>query len=191
VAVAMIAVAAPAACITGTGADTSTPTVGPSVAGPPPSVSQSLPPPSPAALAGGACLLLDFATVTKELGTAFTVSAAADSSGTYSCVLQQASGTYPSLTLSITATSLSAADFTANVKPSGSTSVAELGKVGYQRQSAASKSAGPSVEVGWLSGNDRLIMFRYAFPTGTPTAVAKALAPKMVNLAKIVDQTTV
>lgn len=186
----LIALAAPAACTTG--GHGSAPTTPPSAAGPPASAApSSTGPPTPAALAGGACLLLDFGTVAKQLGTAFTVSAAADTSGTFSCVLQEPSGSYPRLTLSITATDLSPADFTADVKPKGSTSVAELGKVAYQEQVSATKSAGPVIEVGWLSGNDRLIVFRYAFPTGTSSGVSKALAPKMVNLAKIVDQTTV
>lgn len=182
---ALIAVTAPAACTTaGHGS-------APTAAGPPPSVTLSTAPPTPAALAGGACLLLDFNTVAKQLGTAFTVSAAADTSGTFSCVLQESSGSYPRLTLSITATELSPDDFTADVKPKGSTSVAELGKTAYETQVSATKSAGPVIEVGWLSGNNRLISFRYAFPTGTSPDVSKALAPKMVSLAKIVDQTTV
>jgi hypothetical protein len=185
----MIALTAPAACTT-TGHG-STPTSTPSAAGPPASVTPSTAPPTPAALAGGACLLLDFNIVAKQLGTAFTVSAAADTSGTFSCVLQESAGRYPRLTLSITATELSPADFTADVKPKGSTSVAELGKIAYEAQKSATKSAGPVIEIGWLSGNDRLIVFRYEFPTGTSAAVSTALAPKMVSLAKIVDQTTV
>jgi hypothetical protein len=188
-AAALIVLSASAACTTaGHG---SGPTATPSAAGPPASVTPSTAPPTPAALAGGACLLLDFTTVAKQLGTAFAVSAAADTSGTFSCVLQESSGSYPRLTLSITATNLSPADFTADVKPKGSTSVAELGKTAYEAQVSATKSAGPVIEVGWLSGNDRLIIFRYAFPTGTSLDVSKALAPKMVTLAKIVDQTTV
>jgi len=188
-AAALIVLSASAACTTaGHG---SGPTATPSAAGPPASVTPSTAPPTPAALAGGACLLLDFTTVAEQLGTAFAVSAAADTSGTFSCVLQESSGSYPRLTLSITATNLSPADFTADVKPKGSTSVAELGKTAYEAQVSATKSAGPVIEVGWLSGNDRLIIFRYAFPTGTSPDVSKALAPKMVTLAKIVDQTTV
>jgi hypothetical protein len=187
----VIALAAPAACTASAAGHGSTSTGTPSTAGPPPSVAPSLAPPTPAALAGGACLLLNFDTVAKQIGTAFTVAAAADTSGTYSCVLQESSGTYPSLTLSITATDLSPTDFTAEVKPKGSASVADLGKIAYDEQIAAAKSAGPVVEVGWLSGNDRLIVFRYAFPAGTSAAVAKALIPKMVSLAKIVDLTTV
>jgi hypothetical protein len=187
----MIALAAPAGCTASAAGHASTSTGTPSAAGPPPSVAPSLAPPTPAALAGGACLLLNFDTVAKQIGTAFTIAAAADTSGTYSCVLQESSGTYPSLTLSITATELSPADFTAEVKPKGSTSVADLGKIAYEEQIAAAKSAGPVVEVGWLSGNDRLIVFRYAFPSGTSAAAAKAFAPKMISLAKIVDLTTV
>jgi hypothetical protein len=188
--VTILVLAAPAACTTKLGAPAgSTPH-----SAPPPSASSVASsasiPPSPAALAGGACLLMDFGTVAKQLGITFTVSAAADSSGTYTCVLQESSGTYPNLVLSITATDLSAADFKANVAPTGSTSVPELGKIAYQLQVPATKSAGPAVEIGWLSGNNRLIVFRYTFPTGTGADVATALGPKMVNLSQIVDQTT-
>jgi hypothetical protein len=188
VGVAAIALGAASACTSSGSA--SPPLHSPSAAATPSAVS-SPPPPSPAALAGGACLLLNYATVAAQVGTTFTVAAAADSSGTYSCVLQKASGTYPSLTLSITATDLSPADFGATVTPKGASSVGGLGKVGYEQQVAASKSAGPAVEVGWLSGNDRLIVFRYVTPPGTSTAAAKALGPKMISLAKIVDRTTV
>jgi hypothetical protein len=188
--VAILALIAPTACTTKLGASArSNPKAPPSPTGSSLASSASSPP-SPAALAGGACLLMDFGTVAKQLGTTFTVSAAADSSGTYTCVLQESSGNYPSLVLSITATDLTTADFTANVVPKGSASVADLGKIAYELQVPATKSAGPAVEIGWLSGNNRLIVFRYTFPTGTSADVATALVPKMVSLSKIVDQTT-
>jgi hypothetical protein len=161
----------------------------PTAAGGPPSTSQSLPPPSPAALAGGACLLMNFETVRQQLGVTFTVSAAADSSGTFTCVLQ-GSDPLPSLTLAITATELSTTDFQSQVVPSGATSVSELGKVAYQTVTPATKTAGPVIEVGWLSGNNRLIVFRYASPRGTTPATINTLTPKMIGLSKIVDQTT-
>jgi len=185
--VTILALAGPAACTAKPGAGGRS---GPSAAPPPGGSSNASSPASPAALAGGACLLMDFGTVKKQLGTAFTVAAAADSSGSYTCVLQESSGTYPSLVLSITATDLSTADFKANVVPDGSSSVSELGRIAYELQAPATKTAGPAVEIGWLSGNNRLIMFRYTFPTGTASAVATALGPKMVSLSKIVDQTT-
>jgi hypothetical protein len=185
-AIAVVALAASAGCTAAAGDSASS---GPS--GAPSGVGASVPPPSAAALAGGACLLMNFATVRKELGTAFTVAAAADSSGSYSCVLQESSGSLPSLTLSITATDLSTADFKTNVVPSGSSPISELGKIAYRKIVPATKSTGPSIEVGWLSGNNRLIIFRYVCARDTPTATSSALGTKMVSLAQIVDQTTV
>jgi hypothetical protein len=149
------------------------------------SVSPSAPP--PAALAGGACLLLDYKVINAALGTQFDVDASAQKSGTYTCVVQGIAP-QPDLALSITATSLTSADFVAQVKPSGSTSVTKLGKVGYSAAIKATASAGPSVEVGWLSGNDRLIILRYTAATGKPAA---QLTNALVSLARKVDATTV
>ena len=169
-----------------TGAHSPTPAGGPSG-----SLTPSAPPPSPAALAGGACLLLDYATVTKELGTTFDVAAAADSSGTYTCALQRSTGALPTLTLTITATDLTPLDFTTDVNPAGSKPVTGLGKIGYSIVLDSTSSAGPGVEVGWLSGNDRLILLRYVFAKSSSSADATAFVPKLVALAKLVDQTTV
>lgn len=163
-----------------------TPAVGPSG-----SLTPSPPPPSPAALAGGACLLLDYATVAKEIGTTFDVAAAADSSGTYTCALQRSVAALPTLTLTITATDLTPLDFTTNVNPAGSKPLTGLGKIGYSIVLDSTSSAGPGVEVGWLSGNDRLILLRYVFPKGSASTAATAFVPKLVALAKLVDQTTV
>jgi hypothetical protein len=150
------------------------------------SVSPSAPPPA-AALAGGACLLLDYKVINAALGTQFDVDASAQKSGTYTCVVQGIAP-QPDLALSITATSLTSADFVAQVKPSGSTSVTKLGKVGYSAAIKATASAGPSVEVGWLSGNNRLIILRYTAATGKPAA---QLTNALVSLARKVDATTV
>jgi len=175
------------------GIGTSTTTASPPspAVGPSGSLIPSAPPPSPAALAGGACLLLDYATVTKEIGTTFDVAAAADSSGTYTCALQRSAGALPTLTLTITATDLTPLDFTTNVNPAGSKPVSGLGKIGYSIVIDPTSSAGPAAEVGWLSGNGRLILMRYVFPKGSASATATALVPKLISLAKLVDQTTV
>lgn len=164
-----------------TGSGTPTPSAAPSV---PPSAA----PPSPAALAGGACLLMDFPTVRQDLGVAFTVAASADTSGSYTCLLRTSTANLPDLVLAITATDLSPAEFVSDVQPKGATAVTKLGKVGYVEQLAAASGAGPAIEVGWLSGNDRLIMLRYTSPTGTDPA---ALTTPMITLARHVDTTTV
>jgi hypothetical protein len=153
--------------------------------------SVSAPPLPAAALAGGACLLMDFKVVNAALGSQFDVAGAADKSGTYTCVLQDDSATYPNLTLSITATTLAPADFTASISPSGSKPVSNLGKIGYVVQVKATATVGPAVEVGWLSGNDRLIIMRYTFPTDSAATAATAASDGMTALARTVDATTV
>jgi hypothetical protein len=153
---------------------------------PTPAVSASAPP--PAAMAGGACLLLTYKIINAALGTHFDVAAAADTSGTYSCVVQAATA-YPNLTLSITATDLTPTDFTADIKPTGSVAVAQLGKIGYSAQIAATSTTGPATEVGWLSGNDRLIIMRYTAAPGA--SAAGSITDGMVSLARTVDATTV
>lgn len=168
-----------------TGAGTPTPTATSSA---PPSAG----PPSPAALAGGACLLMDFPAVHQDLGVAFTVAAAADTSGSYTCLLRTATADLPDLVLAITATDLSAAEFASDVQPKGATKVTNLGKVGYVEQLPAASDTGPAIEIGWLSGNDRLIMLRYTSPTGTdPTALSSSMTTPMITLARHVDTTTV
>jgi hypothetical protein len=147
--------------------------------------------PPAAATAGGACLLLDFGVINAALGSSFNVAAAADSSETYTCDVQATTATYPDLTLTVTATDLLPLDFTATVAPAGSTPVQKLGKIGYVLRVAATTKLGPAVEVGWLSGNDRLIIMRYTFAKSASTAAATALKTKMITLAHAVDGTTV
>jgi hypothetical protein len=155
---------------------------------PVPVVSPSASAPPAAAMAGGACLLLDYKVINAALGTRFDVAAAANKSGTYTCVVQ-GNTTYPDLTLSITATTLTTTDFTANLKPSGSTTVAKLGKIGYSAEIKATGKTGPAMEIGWLSGNGRVIIMRYTADVGT--AVASSVTDGMVSLARTVDATTV
>ncbi len=168
-----------------TGGGTGTPSAAPSVP-------SSAAPPSPAALAGGACLLMDFPTVRQDLGVAFTVAASADTSGSYTCLLRTATASLPDLVLAITSTDLSATEFVSDVQPKGATTVTKLGKVGYVEQLSATSGRGPAIEVGWLSGNDRLIMLRYTSPSGTdPGDLASSLTTPMITLARHVDATTV
>lgn len=161
----------------------------PQPAGSPPVT--GLGPPSPAALAGGACLLMDYDTVRKALGVQFAVAAAADSSGSYTCVLRTATTNLPDLVLAITSTDLTGAEFLADVQPAAAIAVKELGKVGYVEQVAAASGGGPAIEVGWLSGNDRLITMRYTGATGTTADQLTALTTGMITLARHVDTTTV
>lgn len=155
------------------------------------SLAPSVGPPPDAAMAGGACLLLDFDTINKDLGSSFNTAGAADKNGTYTCVVLAGAATRPNLTLSITATTLTTTDFTATVVPGGTKPVSQLGKIGYLEHIKPAGSTGPAIEIGWLSGNERLIIMRYSMAGGTPDATATAAEAGMTALAKTVDVTTV
>jgi hypothetical protein len=74
------------------------------------------------------------------------------------------------------------------VPPKGAAPVDELGKVGYTVTLAPDAGAGPAVEVGWLSGNSRILVLRYRCPAATGPDDVGALSPKLVALAKKIDQ---
>jgi hypothetical protein len=145
----------------------------------------------PAGTAGGACYLLDYDVVEQLVGTSFDVAAASEANDTFTCVLQQAKeASYPDLTLAVSATDADANTFRSTVQPKGAAPVSELGKIGYSVTQSPAADAGASVEVGWLSGNSRILILRYRFPaTATPDDVT-TLTPKLVALAKKVDQTS-
>lgn len=142
-----------------------------------------------AALAGGACLLLDYNTINTALGTQFDVAASADKSDSYTCVVQGSGASFPDLTLSITATDLTVSDFQTDVAPKKSNKVSSLGKVGYEVEHPAAGGNGPTIELGWLSGNERLIVMTYAYPPDA--TVDPAMVGKMTTLARAVDSATV
>lgn len=143
----------------------------------------------PAEYAGGACQLLNYEVIESTLGARFEVSASAQQEDTYTCVVQPAKADYPDLLLSVTPTDADVPVFKSTVVPRGANSVSGLGLVGYSAVLKAG-SAGPGLEVGWLSGNARLIILRYTLPARTPTGDATAAVPKLIALAKKVDQSS-
>jgi hypothetical protein len=157
---------------------------------PPPGPQQAAPKspsPAPAAAEGGACLLVEFGTINKILGVDFTVAAASKHGDTFTCVAQGRGASFPDVTLSVTATDISDATFTATVKPKGAVAVAGLGRAGYSIGTAAKDDAGPGIDVGWLAGNARLLDLRLRLtPQATADQVSAAL-PKMVDLARQID----
>jgi hypothetical protein len=153
--------------------------------------SSDSPEPQVAAIAGGACQLLDFAVIEQALGVRFDVSAAAQQEATYTCVLQKTAGSLPDLLLIVTPTSADTPIFRNTLMPKDATLVTGLGKVAYHSVGNAFSGRGPIVEVSWLSGNNRLMTLRYTTIGGTTPAEATALAAKLVELAKKVDQTSV
>jgi hypothetical protein len=142
----------------------------------------------PAELAGGACQLLNFDQVAAAVAVDFGAAGASSVGETYTCVLRKVEAPLPDLSLSISPTVADPAVFKASVAPKGSASVGDLGKIGYSRTVPAAGDAGPGVEVGWLSGNQRLMVLRFRTAPGTPAGDATAAVPKLVDLAKKVDK---
>ena len=141
----------------------------------------------PASTAGGACRLLDYPTIEQAIGTRFDVSAATANRKTYTCVVQAQEASRPDLALSVTATSADASIFKDEMVPKGAKQVKSLGKAAYRRTLAPGKGHGAGVEIGWLSGDGRLLSLRYTFAAGHDKAVADAFAPKLITLAKKID----
>lgn len=141
----------------------------------------------PAAAAGGACQLLDYPAIEQAIGIRFEVAAASRHGKTNTCVLRVEATARPELALSVTATTADASIFADEVVPSGGKAVKGLGKTAYRSTVAATKSTGLLVEIGWLTGDGRLVNLRYTFPSGEEPADADALAPKLIGLAKKID----
>lgn len=141
----------------------------------------------PAGAAGGACQLLDYSVVADAIGTRFDTAGAAQTNETYTCALTQENKEYPDLILAVTASDADVVIFTATVTPSGSAPVEGLGQVAYQIKRPGADKAGPQAEVGWLSGNARIMFLRYTFPATTSDERVDAMLPKLVGLAKTVD----
>lgn len=145
----------------------------------------------PAEYAGGACQLMNFDLVNGELGASFEIAGSGNVDDSFTCVLQRLNGTLPDLTLAVTPTLADTSVFRDKVMPKGAAVLSDLGKLGYSRPLPASDGAGPGAEVGWLSGNQRLMVLRYRSATGTAAGDANAILPKLVALAKKVDQASV
>jgi hypothetical protein len=144
-------------------------------------------PTAPAAEAGGACQLLDFGMVNAKLGLNLSVAAGAQQDNTFSCVLQAAGASYPDLVLSVSTTTIDKDVFGSMIQPKDATAVEGLGVTGYQMQTPATEKAGPGVEVGWLAGNKRIIELSLRLAPGTPDDKAAEAVPKVVELAKLID----
>jgi hypothetical protein len=144
----------------------------------------------PASAAGGACYLFDFEVVEQIVGTSFDVSAAGNQDGTFTCVLQAAGAGYPDLMVAVTGTDADPGVFQGAVAPKGSTAVPGLGRQAYSSAVPAAADAGPGAEVGWLSGDGRLLTLRYRCAPAAPPAEAAAVTPKLIILAKKIDRSS-
>jgi hypothetical protein len=141
----------------------------------------------PIGAAGRACQLLEDATVEAALGTAFDTAGGATVESTHTCVLTRDGQELPDLTLAVSPSSIDELVFTAVVNPSGSTPVAELGRIAYSLPRPADAAKGPGIEIGWLSASGRLMLLRYTFAPDAPPEAVAAMGPKLVDFAKQLD----
>jgi len=162
-----------------------------SVSGAPRAGHSATPYRQPAEYAGGACQLMNFDLVNGALGSDFEAAGAGNAVDTYTCVLQRVDAQLPDLSLAVTPTMADTSIFHDKVVPKGATVISDLGKLGYTRTLPASGGAGPGAEVGWLSGNQRLMVLKYRSKSGTASGDVSGLLPKLVDLAKKVDQASV
>jgi hypothetical protein len=143
----------------------------------------------PASVAGGACQLLDYATIEAAIKVRFDVAAASQQGKTYTCVVQHSDAARPDLTLAVTASTADPATFRSTMVPAKAQPVTGLGKAAYRAGIAGSTAQGAAVEVGWLSADKRLLTLRFTFPPGAAAAAVDGLAPQLVELAKKIDKT--
>lgn len=144
----------------------------------------------PAALAGGACQLLDYQVVEETLGLTFDVAAGGRHEATHTCVLQKTGTTVPDLSLSVSPTTATPVVFRSAVAPKGAATVTGLGKAAYRAGVApVPKSArGAGVEIGWLSGKNRILVLRCTLAPDAPPGAVAQITAKLVELAVRVEQ---
>jgi hypothetical protein len=148
------------------------------------------PEPQPAAAAGGACILWDYAFIQQKIGVRFTVAGAGQVEDTSTCVVQTENGDYPNLALSVVESTDADADlFLKAVKPAAASRVKGLGKAGYRLVGTATGDHGPTVEYGWLSEAEQLQTLKYTFAPGADAAAVTDMQGKLLSLAKAMDTT--
>jgi hypothetical protein len=133
----------------------------------------------PVAAAGGVCRLLSYELVVANTGADFDTAAARRGA----CALQVYGHGYPSLTLAVSDTKADAKTFQEAVPPDGAAEVDGLGKAAYRVASRSAGRAGPSAEVGWLTGG-KIYIFRYTFERGAAPGQASRMTVRLVGLAK-------
>jgi hypothetical protein len=143
---------------------------------------------APAASAGGACVLVDYAEAERRLGVRFDVAAAGQADDTSTCIVQAEGASRPDLLLAIVErTPADVALYRSDLVPDRARSVQGIGRAGYRLVTAAADGAGPAAEVGWLTANRQLMTLRFTYPAGASKADADDMAGKLVALAKDLD----
>lgn len=148
-------------------------------------------PQRPAAAEGGACQLLEYPVIEQILGARFDVAAATRRKDSYTCVVRATEASHPDLVLTVTPTTVDTSVFRDTVVPKGAKAVGKLGKAAYRVAVAPAAGQGPGLEVGWLTGDERLVTLRYTLRAGAQKASADALVPRLIDLAKKIDQSSV
>jgi hypothetical protein len=144
----------------------------------------------PAASAGGACILWDYAFIQDKIGVTFNVAAADQVDDTSTCVVQTVDGAYPDLMLSVVeSTTADAKLFISDLKPDKAATLKGLGKAAFRLNSAAAGVHGPSVEISWLSEANQLQTLKFTFPKTAKAADVTAMNIKLLALAKAMDTT--
>jgi hypothetical protein len=142
----------------------------------------------PAASAGGACILWDYAFIEKTIGVAFTVAAAGRVDDTRTCVVRTVRAAVPYLTLSVVERTKADADlFLDDVMPAKATKLKGLGKAGYRLVRKASGTHGPTVEIGWLSEAAQVQTLKFTFARGVAKPAVDQMSTRLVDLAKAMD----
>jgi hypothetical protein len=145
----------------------------------------------PAASAGGACILWDYAFIQQKIGVRFTVAGSDQVDDTSTCVVQTENGDYPNLALSVVeSTDADAELFLSDLMPAKATRLKGLGKAGYRLVTRAGGDHGPSVEIGWLSEAKQLQTLRFTFRQGADAASVNDLKNRLLSLAKAMDTTS-
>ena len=155
---------------------------------------QTLPPvqvvTEPAASAGGACILWDYAFIKEKIGVAFTVAASDTVDDTSTCVVRTEAAEVPYLVLTVVATTTADAElFTDDLMPAKATRLKGLGQAGYRLVGRPTGSAGPTVEVGWLSEADQLQSLKFTFAKDARADAVQRMSSRLVDLARAMDTT--
>jgi hypothetical protein len=133
----------------------------------------------PVAAAGGLCKLLNYQQVADATGIDFDFAAA----GKSACALQVQGHDHPDLTLGAGGTKVKSDQFFSAFAPDGAEKVSGLGKAAYRAVGDPKGKAGPTAEVGWLSGG-KFYLLTYTFEPGAAKGQAGEMAVKLVTLAK-------
>ncbi|MEV7623021.1 hypothetical protein [Actinoplanes sp. NPDC089786] len=144
----------------------------------------------PAASGGGACILWDYAFIEEMIGVRFTVAAGSQVDNTATCVVQTEEGPEPSLLLTVSDSSATAELFNDDLIPDKATKLKGLGVAAYKQEIKASKTAGPSYEIGWLSEGHQLQSLRFTFTKAAKPAAVADMGAKLLAMAKTMTSTT-